>query len=64
VTSTSAFGSYVSEYTQSGNELRLSRKISGARGMLPPERIADLITWLRQVGKDDARFIVLEKTGG
>ena len=64
ISSTSAFGSYASEYTQSGNELRLSRTISGTRAVLPPERMPDLITWLRQVGKDDARFIVLEKAGG
>jgi hypothetical protein len=25
-------------------------------------RVTDLITWLRQIGKDDAKFIVLEKT--
>ena len=64
VSASSAFGSYASEYSQSGNELRLSRTVSGGRGVLPPERVAELITWLRQIGKDDARFIVLEKSGG
>jgi transglutaminase-like putative cysteine protease len=61
ISATSAFGSYASEYTQTGNVLRLSRKISGTRAVLPPERMPDLIAWLRQVGKDDARFIVLER---
>jgi Domain of Unknown Function with PDB structure (DUF3857)/Transglutaminase-like superfamily len=62
VSSSSVFGSYTSEYAQSGNELRISRTISGARGIFPPDRVTDLITWLRQIGKDDAKFIVLEKT--
>jgi hypothetical protein len=61
VNETSAFGSYVSEYTQTGRELRISRRMTGARGVLPPERVGDLITWLRAVGADDAKFIVIEK---
>ena len=61
VNETSAFGSYVSEYAQSGRELRISRRMTGARGVLPPDRIADLVAWLRAVGSDDARFIVIEK---
>jgi hypothetical protein len=61
VSSSGVFGSYTSEYAQSGNELRISRTISGARGILPPQRVTDLIAWLRQIGKDDAKFIVLEK---
>jgi hypothetical protein len=62
VSSSGIFGSYISEYEQSGNELRITRTISGARGILPPDRINDLISWLRDIGKDDAKFIVLEKT--
>jgi hypothetical protein len=61
VNAQSAFGSYHAQYTQTGNELLIKRSITGARGVLPPERISDLITWLRAVGKDDAKFIVLEK---
>ncbi|HMH26803.1 MAG TPA: DUF3857 domain-containing protein [Gemmatimonadaceae bacterium] len=62
VSSSGIFGSYISEYEQSGNELRITRTISGARGILPPDRINDLISWLRDIGKDDAKFIVLEKS--
>ena len=61
VSETSPFGSYVSEYAQNGRELRISRHMTGARGVLPPERIGELTAWLRAVGADDARFIVIEK---
>lgn len=61
VTATSPFGSYSSEYVQEGRELRLTRKITGAKGTLPPEKIGDLIAWMKQVGTDDAKFIVIEK---
>jgi hypothetical protein len=61
VTATSAFGSYASEYAQDGRELRITRRISGARGVLPPERVGELVAFLRAVGADDARFIVIEK---
>ena len=63
VSASSSFGSYVSEYSQVGDELRISRTISGTRAILPPERINDLIAWLQAIGKDDSKFIVLEKTG-
>lgn len=60
VSATSAFGSYVSEYAQSGRELRITRRVTGARGVHPPERAAELARWFRDIGKDDAKFIVLE----
>jgi hypothetical protein len=63
VSASSSFGSYVSEYSQAGDELRISRTISGTRAILPPERINDLISWLQAIGKDDSKFIVLERSG-
>jgi hypothetical protein len=63
VSASSSFGSYVSEYSQVGDELRISRTISGTRAILPPDRINELIAWLQAIGKDDSKFIVLEKTG-
>jgi hypothetical protein len=63
VSASSSFGSYVSEYSQAGDELRISRTMSGTRGILPPDRITDLISWLQAIGKDDSKFIVLEKSG-
>ena len=60
VSATSAFGHYASEYHQVGNELRITRTFQGARGVLPPDRITELIAWYREIGKDNVRFIVLE----
>jgi len=56
------FGSYQSGCTQSGRELVCRRTIRGARGIYPPSRVNDLIEFFREVGRDDARFIVLEKS--
>ena len=60
VTATGPFGTYESSYAQQGRELRLTRRTTGAVGVLPPEKIADLATWMRQIAKDDAKYIVLE----
>ena len=60
VTATSAFGTYRSEYAQEGQVLRIARTFSGAKGILPPEKMPDLIAWFRQVGKDDAEHILIE----
>ncbi len=61
VTANSAFGSYRSEYTQDGRVMRIARVFTGSKAILPPERMPDLIAWLRQIGKDDAKFVLLEK---
>jgi hypothetical protein len=60
VTATSAFGAYRSEYKQDGRVLTIARSFIGAKGILPPEKMPDLIAWFRQIGKDDAKFILLE----
>ncbi len=54
------FGSYSSEYTQVGHELRFTRRVSGARGIYPPSKIDGLVEFFRAMGKDNARFIILE----
>jgi hypothetical protein len=61
VTANSVFGSYTAAYAQAGRELRVTKRISGARGTQPPAAITALIEWLRAMSKDDARFIVLEQ---
>ncbi|MGH7663591.1 MAG: DUF3857 domain-containing transglutaminase family protein [Gemmatimonadaceae bacterium] len=60
VTAKSDFGNYESSYAQKGNELIITRRMAGSRGVLPPDRIDDLIAWFRAVGEDDVEFIVLE----
>lgn len=54
------FGLYESKYAQTGRELVVSRRLRGATGVLPKERISDLTDFLRQVATDDVRFIVIE----
>ena len=60
VTASSVYGRYRSSYAQNGRILRVERRIEGARGVEPPDRVADLIAFVRAVSQDDARFIVLE----
>ena len=59
VSTTSFFGSYSSTWTQEGGEVRLLRRVSGGRGIFPPERIAEVIVWLKTVGADDYEFLSL-----
>jgi len=59
-----ALGSYRSEYAQNGRVMRITRVFTGSKAILPPERMPELITWLRQIGKDDAKFILLETPSG
>jgi transglutaminase-like putative cysteine protease len=54
------WGSYTATYTQEGNQLRISRRIAGARGVYPPEDLPDLTRWLRALAADDVSYIVLE----
>jgi hypothetical protein len=62
VTAQSAFGHYESEYKQTGRDLVIVHRLSGAEGVLPKERIGDLITWLRAIAKDRVSFIVIDHT--
>jgi transglutaminase-like putative cysteine protease len=54
------FGSYSATYEQQGRELRVVRRAAGARGVFPPDRVDDLLAFLRAVAADDVRYIVLE----
>ena len=55
-----AFGTYEAEYAQVGRELRVTKRITGARGTLPPSEVGALVSWLKEMSKDDAKFIVIE----
>ena len=60
VDAVSVFGRYHSHYAQRGRLLVVERTIVGATGVQPPEQIDQLIAWLKQVGQDDVRYIVLD----
>ena len=59
VTATSFFGRYESVWTQTGRDVRLVRRITGDRGIFPPQRISEIIVWLKTVGADDYEFLSL-----
>ena len=57
----SEFGSFESTYTQVGDELVITRTTRGARGYRAPEKVSAMSAWMRDMAKDDAKMIVLEK---
>ncbi len=59
ISSTSFFGRYESTWTQEGREVHLVRRIQGQRGVFPPQRISEIIVWLKTVGADDYEFLSL-----
>jgi hypothetical protein len=60
VTATSVFGGYTAIYEQNGRELHVAKRMTGSRGYQPATAFPTLVSWLKEMGKDDARFIVLE----
>lgn len=61
VTVNGLLGSYEATYSQTGNVLRITRSTTGLRGIAPADKLNDVIAWLKDAGKDEARFIVLER---
>lgn len=61
VDAVSRFGEYHSTYEQVGNELRLTRRFVGGRGIAPPDATQELIGWLRQLASDDVRYVVISR---
>ena len=57
----SIFGHYTAEYRQDGRVLRITRRLMGAPGIEPPDRITDLIDWLKRIGTDDVKYVVLDR---
>lgn len=59
----SDFGSYEMHYRQDGRDVIITNVRSGARGIYPPSRIGDLVAYLRAIGADNTKLLVLEKPG-
>ena len=62
VKASSEFGRYEATYAETNGTLRITRSITGAIGVEPPERLADLTKFMRAVAADDVKFIVLTRT--
>ena len=63
VSADSPFGTYATTYEQVGREFRMVRSITGKTGLYPREKLGDLVAWMKQVGSDDAKFLVIERGG-
>lgn len=59
----SDFGNYETHYKQDGRMVTITNIRSGTRGIYAPSRINDLVTYLRAVGADNTKMLVLEKPG-
>ena len=46
---------------QSGRGFVLLRTITGAAGTYPPSELKTMLQWMRDVAKDGAKLIVIEK---
>lgn len=64
VNASSPFATYTAEYTLNGNVLEITHRMRGNKGVFPPDQIVTLISWFRDMGQDDVKFIVLEKKPG
>ncbi len=53
------FGEYHAKYTQDGRVLRISHSMSGTKGVLPKDRMADLRAWMKAIADDNVDSIVL-----
>jgi hypothetical protein len=54
-------GTFEMTYAQVGDELRITRTIVGTRDIAPASRMPEIIEWLKAVGKEDSKLIVLQK---
>lgn len=55
----SPFGEVHTSYAQDGRDLVMHRTIRGVAGIRPPADLPVLVTWLKDVAKDDAKLIVI-----
>lgn len=57
---TSVFGTYVASYSQTGQELHIQRRLTGTDGVEPVTKYTELLDWMKQMSKDDAKYVILE----
>jgi transglutaminase-like putative cysteine protease len=60
VNTSSFFGRYESTWTVQGRDLRMRRRLAGQRGIVGPERMVEVLVWLRTVSADDQEFLTMK----
>ena len=61
VDASSIFGRYTAEYRQDGRVLRITRRLVGAPGIQAPDKVGVLVDWLKRIGADDVKYVVLNR---
>lgn len=51
---------YELKFSQAGDELRIERTLAGLPGVIPASRRMEIVEFLRKLGSDDAKMIVLK----
>jgi hypothetical protein len=51
---------YETKFAQVGDELQIERTLTGIKGIIPASRRTEIVEFLRKVGSDDAKLIVLK----
>ena len=51
---------YEMKFEQVGDELRIERKLTGIKGTVPASRRMEIVEFLRKVGSDEAKLIVVK----
>ena len=51
---------YETKFAQVGDELQIERTLTGIKGIIPASRRMEIVEFLRKVGSDDAKLIVLK----
>jgi hypothetical protein len=64
VSLSSPFGDMQISYVQEGRTLTVTQWQSGRKGILPPERVDDLIAWLTKLGESSRETSAIVLTRG
>ena len=51
---------YEVKYSQTGDELRIERTLTGMKGTLPASRSMEVVQFLRRIGSDEAKLIAIK----
>ncbi len=61
ISASGLFGTYEASYSQEGRTLRITRRMTAGSGRHPPERLPDLVAWLRQIKEHEEFTLVLQR---